>query len=603
MNLASQNHASRSLFSCPAGVVIYRSISTNREKLLGHCDMFLRIKRLNYCVMATLLMACQPAPTPPDVVILGDLYTMDPTQPQVDGVAVRDGRFIYVGDGSGALALRDSNTRVIDLQDATAYPGLIDAHVHVAGIGSAQRSVDLTGASSFSELIDRVAARASTLRAGVVVKGRGWHQSKWLNPPSGHVEGFPTHHALSEAVPNHPVVLEHANGHSVLLNQRAMEQLDIDANTIAPEGGVIVMLDGQPTGLLHETAIDLAAPLQTYDLQTAEELVELAQQYLLSEGITTAHDAGALQVDLEAQWAMARRGDLDVRLYSMVSASDAGALSDWLARGPMINAGDSKLTVRSIKVQIDGALGSRTAWLHAPYTDAPNTSGVLTYDLDALSQLIRDSREDNWQINVHAIGDRANSEVLAVFEPFTAESRNHRFRIEHAQHLRLGDGPLFAKQGVIASMQPIHLSSDRPWAIDRLGQLRIEQGAYLWRDLLDEGVLVTSGTDSPVEPVNPIANFYAAVTRKTLKGEPETGFEPAQKLTRMEALYAMTLAAAYAAFEEQDKGSIEVGKLADLTVLNQDLITVPEAEILNTDVLLTIVGGEVAYQRDESAFP
>ena len=552
---------------------------------------------------ATALINCQSKNASPDTLVLGQLVTMDPRQPQVTAVAISDGRFSFVGERDAALALRGPDTRVIDLQGATAYPGLIDAHVHVAGIGSAQRSVDLTGASSFSELIDRVAARASTLRAGVVVQGRGWHQSKWLTPPAGHMEGFPTHHALSAAVPNHPVVLEHANGHSALLNQRAMEQLGIDADTIAPEGGVIVMSDGQPTGLLHETAIALAAPLQTYDLQTAEELVELAQQHLLSEGITTAHDAGALQVDLEAQWAMARRGDLNMRLYSMVYASDEDALTEWLARGPVINAGDAKLTVRSIKVQADGALGSRTAWLHAPYTDAPNTSGVLTYDLDALSALIRDSREDNWQINVHAIGDRANSEVLAVFAPFTATSRDHRFRIEHAQHLRLGDGPLFAEQGVIASMQPIHLSSDRPWAIDRLGQLRIKQGAYLWRDLLNAGVVVASGTDSPVEPVDPIANFYAAVTRKTLKGVPETGFEPAQKLTRMEALHAMTLAAAYAAFEEQDKGSIEVGKLADLTVLNQDLLTVPEADLLNTEVLLTIVGGEVAYQRDGAGLP
>ena len=565
--------------------------------------MFLQIKRLGSFILATVMTACQPAAPPPSVVIVGDLYTMNPTQPKVSGVAIRDGRFIFVGDSSDALALRDSNTRVIELEGATAYSGFIDAHLHVAGIGAAQRSVDLTGASSFAELIDRVVARASTLRAGVAVQGRGWHQSKWLTPPAGHIEGFPTHHALSAAVPNHPVVLEHANGHSALLNQRAMEQLGIDADTIAPEGGVIVMSDGQPTGLLHETAIALAAPLQTYDLQTAEELVELAQQHLLSEGITTAHDAGALQVDLEAQWAMARRGDLNMRLYSMVYASDEGALTEWLARGPVINAGDARLTVRSIKVQADGALGSRTAWLHAPYTDAPNTSGVLTYDLDALSALIRDSREGNWQINVHAIGDRANSEVLAVFAPFTATSRDHRFRIEHAQHLRLGDGPLFAEQGVIASMQPIHLSSDRPWAIDRLGQLRIKQGAYLWRDLLNAGVVVASGTDSPVEPVNPIANFYAAVTRKTLKGIPETGFEPAQKLSRMEALHAMTLAAAYAAFEDQHKGSIEVGKLADLTVLDQDLTTVPETEILNTDVLLTIVGGEVVYQRDETTIP
>ena len=552
---------------------------------------------------ATALISCQSQTEPPETIVLGRMVTMDPQQPQVSAVAISNGRFSFVGDQAAALALRGPDTRVIDLEDATAYPGFIDAHLHVAGIGAAQRSVDLTGASSFSEVIDRVAARASTLRPGVVLQGRGWHQSKWLKPPAGHIAGFPTHHALSEAVPNHSVVLEHANGHSVLLNQRAMEQLGIDANTIAPEGGVIVISDGQPTGLLHETAIELAAPLQAYDAQTAEELVELAQQHLLSEGITTAHDAGASQVDLAAQWAMARRGDLDMRLYSMVYASDEGALSEWLARGPLISAGGAKLTVRSIKVQADGALGSRTAWLHAPYTDAPNTSGVLTYDLDALAALIRDSREDNWQINVHAIGDRANSEVLAVFAPFTDSDSDHRFRIEHAQHLRLGDGPLFAEQGVIASMQPIHLSSDRPWAIDRLGQRRIVEGAYIWRDLLSAGVIVASGTDAPVEPVDPIANFYAAVTRKTLKGVPETGFEPAQKLSRMEALHAMTLAAAYAAFEEQDKGSIEVGKLADLTVLDQDLTTVPEAEILNTEVLLTIVGGEVVYQRPETANP
>ena len=552
---------------------------------------------------ATALISCQSQTEPPETIVLGRMVTMDPQQPQVSAVAISNGRFGFVGDQAAALALRGPDTRVIDLEDATAYPGFIDAHLHVAGIGAAQRSVDLTGASSFSELIDRVAARASTLRPGVVLQGRGWHQSKWLKPPAGHIAGFPTHHALSEAVPNHSVVLEHANGHSVLLNQRAMEQLGIDANTIAPEGGVIVISDGQPTGLLHETAIELAAPLQAYDAQTAEELVELAQQHLLSEGITTAHDAGASQVDLAAQWAMARRGDLDMRLYSMVYASDEGALSEWLARGPLISAGGAKLTVRSIKVQADGALGSRTAWLHAPYTDAPNTSGVLTYDLDALAALIRDSREDNWQINVHAIGDRANSEVLAVFAPFTDRDSDHRFRIEHAQHLRLGDGPLFAEQGVIASMQPIHLSSDRPWAIDRLGQQRIVEGAYIWRDLLDAGVIVAAGTDAPVEPVDPIANFYAAVTRKTLKGVPETGFEPAQKLSRMEALHAMTLAAAYAAFEEQAKGSIEVGKLADLTVLDQDLTTVPEGEILNTEVLLTIVGGELVYQRPETANP
>ena len=545
---------------------------------------------------ALLLAGCGKA-APPDAIVTGTLYTMDPAQPRVEAVAIDNGRFSYVGDRAAAMALKGPETRVINLGEGVAYPGLIDAHLHVAGIGAAMRAVNLSGADSFTDIIERIAARAGNLRDGVTVTGHGWHQSKWREAPPGSVDGFPTHHALSEAVPSNPVILEHANGHSVLLNQAAMDQLGINAGTLAPEGGVVVMQDGEPTGLLHETAIALAAPLQAYDQQTAEELLELAQRHLLSEGITTAHDAGALQVDLAAQTSMATRGDLVIRLYSMVLASDQAALDEWLARGPLLGEGDNRLTVRSIKVQADGALGSRTAWLHAPYSDAPDTTGVLTYDLDALRELIRASRGDQWQINVHAIGDRANSEVLEIFAPFTSTAEDHRFRIEHAQHLRPGDGPLFASQGVIASMQPIHLSSDRPWAIDRLGQQRIDEGAYIWRDLLNSGVVVASGTDAPVEPVNPMANFYAAVTRKTLAGLPKEGFEPEQKLSREEALYAMTLAGAYAAFEEADKGSIEVGKLADITVLSQDILTVAESVILQTEVMLTLVGGEVAYKR------
>ncbi len=566
----------------------------------------MRIRRLFQSALLTVLLVsagCQGELPPADTIVTGVLYTMDTEQAQVEAVAITQGRFSYVGSREEAFRRRGPQTNVIELGERTAYPGFIDAHLHVAGIGAAMRAVNLNGAIDFDDIIERIADRAATLREGVTVTGHGWHQSKWQRAPVGSNDGFPTHHALSQAVPSHPVILEHANGHSVLLNQAAMDQLGIESGTVAPEGGLIVMHDDEPTGLLHETAVQLAAPLRNYDQQTAEELVALAQRHLLSEGITTAHDAGALQVDLAAQRAMANRGDLLLRLYSMVLASDEAALAEWLAHGPVFNEGGGKLTVRSIKVQADGALGSRTAWLHAPYSDAPHTSGVLTYDLDALRELIRVSRKGHWQISVHAIGDRANSEVLAVFAPFTSSSADHRFRIEHAQHLKLGDASLFASQGVIASMQPIHLSSDRPWAIDRLGRQRIEDGAYVWRDLLNQGVVVTAGTDAPVEPVNPIANFYAAVTRKTLQGVPETGFEPAQKLTRVEALHAMTVAAAYAGFEDHDKGSIEVGKLADLTVLNQDLMTVPEEDILNTAVLLTMVGGELVYKRDEAALP
>ena len=562
-------------------------------------------KCLAAAVLATLILAltgCQRTASP-DTIIIGSIYTMDSAKPRVGAAAISDGRFTFVGSREQALTLQDDSTQIIHLSGATAYPGFIDAHLHVAGVGANRRSVDLTGATNFGEIIARVAERAEKTRTGVTIIGRGWHQSKWEAPPKNNVQGFPTHHALSAAVPSHPVILEHANGHSALLNQHAMAKLGITADSVTPEGGVIVMQDGLPTGLLHETALNLTTPLQAYDIQTAEELVDLAQKHLLSQGITTAHDAGASQVDLAAQTQMAQEGSLIVRLYSMVYASDKGAMQEWLARGPLLNDGDHRLSVRSIKVQADGALGSRTAWLHAPYSDAPDTRGVLTFSLEALSELIAKTRDDNWQINVHAIGDRANSEVLSVFAPFTKAAVDHRFRIEHAQHLRLGDAALFAEQQVIASMQPIHLSSDRPWAINRLGRQRIEDGAYIWRDLLREGVLIVTGTDAPVEPVNPIANFYAAVTRRSLDGTPATGFEPAQKLTRQEALYAMTLAGAYAGFEENQKGSIEVGKLADLTVLSQDLMTVETDRILDTVVSWTMINGEVVYSNNAGKVP
>ena len=551
-------------------------------------------------VIGALTAGCDlstDTPSTADVVVIGNIHTMDPNQPLAEAVAIVDGRFHYVGSKNGAMAHVNEGTEVIELGSAVGYPGLIDAHVHIAGIGSAMRSVDLTGAESYDELVVRVAERAKITRPGATILGRGWHQSKWQQAPLGGLDGFPTHHALSAAVPDHPVLLEHANGHSVLLNQNAMDKLGVSSSTISPEGGVVVFRDGQPTGLLHETAIDLTLPLQQYDIDAAVELIDLAQRHLLSQGITTAHDAGALRVDIQAQEQMAQRGSLSMRLYTMISAADTDALAEWLKRGPQINLGDNRLTVRSIKIQADGALGSRTAWLHAPYTDAPDTSGVLTYDLNTLSTLIEQTRSDNWQINVHAIGDRANSEVLDVFAPFTQRLIDHRFRIEHAQHLAPEDAPRFGDLGVIASMQPIHLSSDRPWAIDRLGRERIEQGAYIWQELLTEGVVIASGTDAPVEPVNPIANFYAAVTRKTLLGTPPDGFEAKQRLSRYEALYAMTIAAAFAGFEETEKGSVEIGKLADLTVLSQDILAIPEAQILDTEVVMTVVGGKVMYQQ------
>ena len=534
----------------------------------------------------------------PEQILVGKIYTMDTAAPVAEAVSMEDGRFTAVGNRRDVLAMAGPDTRVIELGANVAYPGFIDAHLHVASIGSALKSVDLTGATGFPDIVERVRARAAQTPTGELVVGRGWHQSKWAQQPEVTVAGFPDHAALSAAVPEHPVLLEHANGHSVMINATAMDMLGIDADTQSPDGGVIVKdAAGQPTGVLHETATGLVAPLARYDLNTAMGFLQIAQDHILSLGITSAHDAGVSQMDLQAQRLAAEQGDLKLRLYSMVDGTDTAALDEWLARGHLLATDDARLTVRSIKIVSDGALGSRTAWLHQPYSDAPDTRGVSTYTMADLTALIDRTRGDNWQVNVHAIGDRANSEVLQVFSETLENSPDHRFRIEHAQHLTATDPALFAELGVIASMQPIHLSSDRPWAIDRLGPARIEEGAYMWRKLLDLGVTVASGTDAPVEPVNPLANFYAAVTRKQLSGQPPEGYESGQKMARQEALYAMTMGGAIAGFEETHKGSVTVGKYADLTILSRDILTAPENTLLATEVRSVVVGGEVVFQQ------
>ena len=411
------------------------------------------------------------------------------------------------------------------------------------------------------------------------------------------VDGFPTHRSLSEVSPNNPVFLGHANGHTALVNQAAMDALNLTYNTPTPDGGVIVKDGkGDPTGILHENAVDLAYPLIALSADSAKTAILAAQEHAFRWGITNFHDAGAGSTDIEAQRALDASGDLKLRVYTMVSAQDEALTDYWLARPPVIADDDSRLTIRSFKAVMDGALGSRTAWLHQPYTDDPGTSGVQTFDENRLVDIMNRSNAHGWQINTHAIGDKANTVVLDAIDKATLTQRDHRSRIEHSQHLVPSDIERFSKLGVIASIQAIHMSSDRPWAIDRLGRERIESGAYVWRDLLNAGVHIANGTDVPVEPINPIANFYASVARKTLKGLPDEGYEIGQKLSRHETLKSMTLWNAYAAFEEAEVGSISVGKRADMTVTDQNLMTVDETKILATKPVMTIVGGEIVYQ-------
>ena len=547
-----------------------------------------------FSILLTALVT--PTSLAASLLISGTIYTADVAHNVVEAVVIKDGRFTYVGDLVTAQSKVEAGHRHIALGQATAYPGFIESHGHLSSLGEAITNLDLNGVDSYQTIVGMVADAAAKASPGQVIKGRGWHQSKWSKQPSVIIDGFPTHRSLSEVSPNNPVFLGHANGHTALINQAAMDVLNLNYNTPTPDGGVIVKDGkGDPTGILHENAIDLAYALTALSKESSMAAILAAQAHAFQWGITNFHDAGASSTDIDAQVTLDESKQLKLRVYTMVSAQDEALTDYWLDRPPLIADNESRLTIRSFKAVMDGALGSRTAWLHQPYTDDPGTSGVQTFDEDRLVDIMNRSNKHGWQINTHAIGDKANTVVLDAIDKASLTARDHRSRIEHSQHLTPSDVARFASLGVIASIQAIHMSSDRPWAIDRLGKQRIESGAYIWRDLLNAGVHIANGTDVPVEPINPIANFYASVARKTLKGLPEGGFESDQKLSREETLKSMTLWNAYAAFEEAEVGSISVGKRADMTITDQNLMTIDEAGILATKPIMTIVGGEVVF--------
>ena len=548
-----------------------------------------------FSILLTALVT--PTSLAASLLISGTIYTADDAHNVVEAVVIKDGRFTYVGDLVTAQSKVEAGHRHIALGQATAYPGFIESHGHLSSLGEAITNLDLNGVDSYQTIVGMVADAAVKASPGQVIKGRGWHQSKWSKQPSVIIDGFPTHRSLSEVSPNNPVFLGHANGHTALINQAAMDVLNLNYNTPTPDGGVIVKDGkGDPTGILHENAIDLAYALTALSKESSMAAILAAQAHAFQWGITNFHDAGASSTDIDAQVTLDESKQLKLRVYTMVSAQDEALTDYWLDRPPLIADNESRLTIRSFKAVMDGALGSRTAWLHQPYTDDPGTSGVQTFDEDRLVDIMNRSNKHGWQINTHAIGDKANTVVLDAIDKATLTQRDHRSRIEHSQHLVPSDIERFSKLGVIASIQAIHMSSDRPWAIDRLGKERIESGAYVWRDLLNAGVHIANGTDVPVEPINPIANFYASVARKTLAGLPDDGYEVGQKLSRHETLKSMTLWNAYAAFEETEVGSISVGKRADMTVTDQNLMIVDETKILATKPVMTIVGGEIVYQ-------
>lgn len=564
---------------------------------------------LNRFLPITLIVAmfsCGPTIDPADKIITNaNIYTVDEDRPQAQAVAIRADTIMAVGSVEEIMAFKGETTEVIDLEGKTMTPGLIESHAHIMGMGYNQLNVDLMYVQSYEELINVVSEASEGAPDGTWILGRGWHQDKWETQSEKRVNGFPTHHSLSEAVPNHPVYLAHASGHAGLANAKAMELAGVDKSTANPDGGEIFKdVSGNPTGVFNETAQGLirkVVPAQNEETDT--KALELAIDYALENGITSLQNAGADFNEIALFKKFGEQGKMNIRLWTMLNGRNDSLLNAYYEKGPEIGLYDDFLTVRSIKLYSDGALGSRGAWLLEEYTDAPGVHGHNVTPMDEIRKVTFEGIQNGFQICTHAIGDRANREVLdiyeAAFQAYPDKATDHRFRIEHAQHIDPADIPRFAELDVIAAVQAIHMSSDRPWAIDRLGEKRIVDGAYVWQKLIESGAVVINGTDAPVEPVSAINSFYASVTRQTLKGTPEGGYEPSQKMTREQALKTYTLWAAYGAFEEDIKGSIEVGKLADFTVYSQDLMTVPDDQLLDTQIDMTIVGGEVMFERAE----
>jgi predicted amidohydrolase YtcJ len=544
---------------------------------------------------------------PADLVLTnGRIVTVEDAMPEAEAIAVSGDRIAALGSAADIRKLIGPSTTVIDLQGQLAIPGFIESHGHFTGIGGAQLELNLMNVDSWDKIVAMVAEAVSHAKPGQWIYGRGWHQEKWTSKPDPNVEGFPTHHSLDKVSPNNPVLLVHASGHAAFANAKAMELSGIRRSTESPAGGDILRdKTGDATGLMRERAQGLIKRGAGEPPPTSEEtasrdrkVLELAARESLSKGITTFEDAGSPLATIDLMKKMVDEGGLGLRLWVMVRQPN-DVIGPKLAHYKLIDYGNGHLTVRAIKKQIDGALGSRGAWLLAPYADKPDSSGLETEKVADIEQTAKLAMANGFQLCVHAIGDRANRETLDIFErAFKANpaNTNLRWRVEHAQHLSAQDIPRFGKMGVIASMQGIHCTSDAPYVLQRLGADRAKEGAYVWQKLMKSGAVVANGTDAPVEDVDPIPNYYASVSRKLKDG---SVFYPDQRMSRMEALKSYTINGAYAAFEEGNRGSLKVGKYADITVLSKDITKIPEDEIPTAKVSYTIVGGKVLYSAAE----
>lgn len=552
--------------------------------------------------------SARAAEPPIDLLVLdAAVATMDPARPQASAIAVRGDRIVAVGSVEELRPMAGAKTQVMDLDGRRVVPGFIEGHAHFMSLGEQLSVIDLRGVADWDAVVEAVRVAASAAKPGEWIRGAGWHQEKWRSTPPDAVGGVPLNAALDRVAPRNPVVLDHASGHGALVSTAALAAAGIDPGTPDPAGGQIVRdAAGAPSGWLVDTAMD---PVRAAFERSREALspaerreillrqVRLAGQEAISKGITTLHDAGTDFATIDLFRELAAAGELPLRLYVMVGNEGNERLARDLARYRMIGFGGNFLTVRSIKRMADGALGSRSALMLEPYTDDPSTSGIRVDSLATLAATAELAVANDYQLNTHAIGDRANRDVLDLYERLQAGHpalRAARWRIEHAQHVHPREFPRFAALGVIASMQGSHASSDGPWVPRRLGERRARERTYVWRSLMNAGAMVTNGSDAPVEDIDPLAGFRSSVTRLMADGR---AFYPEQRMSRGEALASYTRLNAWAGFEEDLKGSITPGKLADFVVLDRDILTVPDAELAEAKVLHTVLGGRVVYSR------
>ena len=544
------------------------------------------------------LAACDsgPARDAADLVLRGGrIVTVDEAMPEAQALAARDGRIVAIGSDAEIEDYIGDDTEVVELDGQLAIPGFIEGHGHYMGVGRSTLQLNLMEVANWDEVIAIVEAAVAEATPGEVITGRGWHQEKWDRRPEPNVDGLPFHASLSAVSPDNPVILTHASGHATYANAKAMELSGIDRNTADPDGGEIVRdASGNEIGAFRETASGLLGAVRRGGTAPdARRVALLAQEEAFSKGITSFQDAGSGFGTVDLWKGMVDDGSLKIRLWVMIRAGNQ-SLSENLAAYRLVGYED-RLTVRAIKKSIDGALGSHGAWLLEPYDDLPTSTGLNTTSPENIRETARLAMEHGYQLNVHAIGDRGNRETLDIFEQAYAAQGDgdYRWRVEHAQHLHPDDIPRFGALGVIASMQGVHATSDGPWVEPKLGSQRTREGAYVWQKLMESGAVIMNGTDAPVEDVDPLASYYATVSRKMNNGGV---FFADQRMSRLEALQSYTINAAYGAFEEDIKGSLTVGKLADITVLSQDVMTIDEDAIPSTEIVYTIVGGEVVYR-------